>query len=236
MIDRLRSTKQGFGLAAALAVMLSVAGPTTSGAAPSNASGTGYVNGMPCNDICKAYLAWSDRMMAKLRSSPQSRSKARVEARVAVRRSKPERIVHAVPEKRRSDLDSFARILRPSDTAPQAPQPPQIAVAAPSGPADTPVDAIEQRLSPAAGVPNARLADASSASTEPPERTLVSLTAPIAATQDRQDTQDTSTSDDFARGSDWLLRGSLGLALCALLLLLYWGWFRDKTQGADRLR
>lgn len=219
MIGRLRSTRQRLGVAAALAFMLSVAGPTASGAAPSNASG--YANGLPCNDICKAYMAWSDRVMAKLRPSPQSRPKARM----AIRPGKPDRTADRVSKTRRSDLNSFARVLRPSDTpaqAPQVAQTPQVTIAAPSGP----VEAIEQRLSPAARGANARFAEANDASNEPPERTLVSLTAPVSATQDPQDT---GTTDDVAHGSDWLLRASLGLAICALLSLLYWGWSRDRT-------
>ena len=214
MIDRPGSTRQRLGVAAALGFVLSLAGPSMSHAAPSKASGTGYVNELPCNDICKAYMAWSDRMRAKFRSASLSRPKART----AVHR-KPDRTVARASEARRSDLNSFARLLRPSDTPAQAVETPQVAAPAPSGP----VEAIAERLSPAAGTANTRPADAGSAATTEPQTTLASLTAPISGTED------TSTTDEFARGRDWLLTASLGLAVLALFALLSWERFKRTT-------
>jgi hypothetical protein len=228
MIGRPGSTRQRLAVAAALVVVLSLAGPSMSHAAPSNASGTGYVNGLPCNDICKAYMAWSDRVMARLRPAPQSPPKARI----AVRQRKPERTVYRESETRHADLSSFAQLLRrsnaPARTAepPQAAEPPQVAVVEPSGH----VDAVAERLSPAAGIANARSADAGSATSEPPPRELVSLTAPIS------DTQDTSTTDDFGRSRDRWLTASLGLALVALFLLFYWARSRPRTPTANSMR
>jgi hypothetical protein len=222
MIGRQRLIRQRFGVTVAFVFALSLAGPSTSYAAQSNATGTGYVNGLPCNDICKAYMAWSDRVMGRSRPSAQSQPKARI----AVRHRKPDRPVYRVSETRHRDLSSFAQVLRRSDTAAQTAETPQVAVAAPSDP----ISAIAKRLSPADGIANARFADAGSATNEPPQRTLVSLTAPISATQD------TSTTDDVARGRDRWLMASLVPALCAFLYLLYGGWFRHRTQAANRTR
>jgi len=215
MIDRPGSTRQRLGVAAALGFVLSLAGPSMSHAAPSKASGTGYVNELPCNDICKAYMAWSDRMMAKFRSASQSRPKTRT----AVHR-KPDRTAARASQTRHSDLNSFARLLRPSDTPAQVVETPQVAAPTPSGP----VEAIAERLSPAAGTANTRLADAgSAATTTEPQTTLVSLTAPISGTEDM------SATDNYARGRDWLLTASLGLAVIALFALLSWERFKRTT-------
>jgi hypothetical protein len=129
---------------------------------------------------------------------------------------------------RHANLSSFAQVIRRSDAAAQAAEAPQVTTATSSGP----VNAIAERLSPTAGIATARLADAGSATNEPPERTLASFIAPISATQD------TSTTDDFERGRDGRLAAalSLGLALCALLALLYWVWFSRRTQAANRIR
>jgi len=227
MIGRQGSTRQRLGVAAALIIVVSVAGPDTSSAAPSNASVTGNVNGLPCNDLCKAYMAWSDRVMARFRPAVRSqKAQGAAVQRSAVVHKKPDRTVHRAPDTRRSDLDSFARILRPSDTAPQGADVPQVAVAAPSGA----VEAIEEQLSPPAGIANARVADASRAADATPPTTPVSSSAPISATEE------TSTADDFATARDWLLTASLVLAVCVLFVLLYWERFGDSTQSANRMR
>jgi hypothetical protein len=54
----LQSTMQGVGLVVALICSLSLAGSSTAQAGRSNASETDYVNGLPCNDLRKAYMAW----------------------------------------------------------------------------------------------------------------------------------------------------------------------------------
>ena len=223
MTGPLESTKQRLGAAAALVFILALAGPSTSHATPSNASGTGYVNGQPCNDFCKAYMAWSDRVMARSRPALRSRPKAQI----AVRHRKPVRTVYRRPDTRHADLSSFAQVLRRSNAPAQDAETQQVAVAAPP---PGPVNPITERLSPAAGIANARFADAGGATDEPPPRTLVSSTAPISATHD------TGTTDGFERGGDSRLTASLGLALCALLWLLYWGWFRHMRQAVNRMR
>ena len=61
----LQSMIKSAGLVVALIYALSLAGSSTVQAAPSNASETNYVDGLPCNDLCKAYMAWSDRIVAR---------------------------------------------------------------------------------------------------------------------------------------------------------------------------
>ncbi len=229
MIGRLRSTMQKLGAAVALVFALSLGGPTMSHAAPSKASAAGYVNGLPCNALCKAYMAWSDRIMARSSRPPPK-------ARIAVRHRKPERTAYRAAATRHSDLNSFAQILRRSDPAPQAAETPQVTAAAPPAP----VNAIAEPLSPATGGAAARPADDSGATSEPPQTTLASFVAAMPATQPTSTPQDaskdTSTPDDFARGDERRLAASLGLMLCALLSLLCWVWFRHRTQAANTIR
>jgi hypothetical protein len=221
MIGRLRSTMHRLGLALALVFALSLAEPSTSHADPSNASGTGYVNGMPCNDLCKAYMAWSDRVMGTTPPPPPK-------ARIAVRPRRPDRTVDRVAGTRHSDLNSFRQVLRRSDAAAKAAETPQVTAAVPPAP----VNAIAERRSPATGIVTARLADAGISTNKAPQTPLDSFIAPISATQD------TSTTEDFARGHDGRFMAPLGLTLCALLSLLYliWVWFGQSTQAANRLR
>ena len=236
MIGCLRSTMQKLGAAAALVFALSLAGPGMSQAAPSKASPAGYVNGLPCNALCKVYMAWSDRIMGRSSRPPPK-------ARIAVRHRKPERTAERAAAMRHSDLNSFAQILRRSDTAPQAAETPQVTAAAPPAP----VNAIAEPLSPATGIAaaaTARPADDGSATSEPPRTTLAAFATAIPATQatsTRQDStpqdasKDASTPDDFARSDDRRLAVSLGLMLCALLSLLCWVWFRHRTQAANTI-
>jgi len=242
MIGRLRSTMQRLGLAVALVL----AGPSTSHAAPSNASGTGYLNGLPCNDLCKAYMAWSDRIMGRLsRLSPSSRPppssaqppKARIEARIAVRRKRPDQSVDRAAATHHSDLSSLTQILRTqvlrrSNAAVQAAETPQVAPQVTAAAPPAPINAIAERPSAATGIATTRLADDGRATNEPPPTPLDPFIAPVSTTED------TSTTDESARGGDGRLVTSLGLTLCALLSLLYlvWVWFRHNTQAANRIR
>jgi hypothetical protein len=231
MIGRLRSTMQRLGVAVALVFALSLAGPSKSHAAPSNASETGYVNGLPCNDLCKAYMAWSDRVMGKSSRPPDggmgTSSSPPPKARIAVRH-RTDRTVDRAAGTRHSDPNSFAQVIRRSDAAAKAAETPQVTAAA----SPAPVNAIAERRSPATGIATARPADAGSSTNEPPRTPLVSFIAPISATQD------TSKTEEFARGHDGRFLAPLGLTLCALLSLLYlvWVWFGQNTQAANRIR
>jgi hypothetical protein len=200
---------------AALVLALSLAGLSTAQAARSSASETDHVNGRPCNDLCKAYMAWSDRLMARpLPSRPQMR--------VIIVSKRPDRTVPRAPGTRRSGSNSFAQLPTPSDAAPQSVETAHMQ-AAPS----EPVQPITERSFPADGIVTAKPADAGGATNESPETRFVSVTGFVSAAQDA------GMTSHFARGLDGRFGVELGLALCALLSLLSWGWLRRKTADCE---
>jgi len=200
---------------AALVLALSLAGLSTAQAARSNASETDHVNGQPCNDLCKAYMAWSDRLMARpLPSWPQMR--------VILVSKRPDRTVPHAPGTRRSGSNSFAQLPQPSDAAP-----PSVETAHMQAAPSEPVQPITERSFPADGIVPAKPADAGGATNAAPETTFVSVTGFVSATQD------TGMTRHFARGLDGRFGAELGLALCALLSLLSWGWLRRKTADCE---
>jgi hypothetical protein len=204
----LRSTVRSLGAAVVLIHALSLAGLGTSLAAASKVSGTGYVNGMPCNDLCKAYMAWSDQVMANSRrSQPQMR--------VVVPRKRPDRTVRRASGTRRLGLNLFAQLPRLSDAAPQSVETPHVRAASPE-----PVPPITERLFPSDGIVTARPAVATNAFAE---TTPVPVTSLVAAAQD------TNAASHFAPGLDGRFALSVGLALCALLSLLSWVCLRSRT-------
>lgn len=220
MMGRLRSTMQTLGATAALICALSLAGLGTSYAAPSNLSGTDYVGRQPCNDFCKAYLAWSDRVSAMFHPS-------RRVARTAVHHGKPadRMVLPRAPKPRQPRLNSFAQFPVRSDATPPSAETSQAEVA-PS----RPVDRIVDRFPAADGFVTARLAGTGIATNDAAESPVVSATDAIPATQD------TSTIDDTAGGLDVRFAVSLFLALCALSALGFWGWSRGRTQTASAIQ
>ena len=212
----LRSTMQRLGVAVALIYALPLAGLSTSYAAQPNAAETSHVNGQTCGDLCKAYMAWSDRMMARFRpSQPQIPA--------VVPHKKPGRTIHPASAARQLDLSSFAQLRRGIEAAPRSPETPHVQ-AAPT----EPVEPISERLFPADGVVTATPADAGAATNEPAESTLVSVGRLVFD-------PDISSTSRFARG-DGLFAFALGLALCALFSLLAWVGFRRWTQTANTIR
>jgi hypothetical protein len=216
MMGRLRSTMQTLGAAAALIYALSLAGLSTSHAAPSNLSRTDYVSRQPCNDVCKAYLAWSDRVSAMFHPSQPV-------AQTAVHHGKPAgwMVHHPASKTRQPSSNSFAQFPVRSDATPQSAETSQ-AEDAPSRPADP----IADRFPAADGFVTARLAGTGSATNDTPESAVVSATDAIPATQG------TSKIDDTAGGLDIRFAVPLFLALCALSALVLWGWFRGKALVA----
>jgi hypothetical protein len=207
----LRSTVQSLGAAVVLIHALSLAGLGTSLAAASKVSGTGYVNGMPCNDLCKAYMAWSDQVMANSRrSQPQMR--------VVVPRKRPDRTVRRASGTRRLGPNLFAQLPRRSDAALQSVETPHVQAASPE-----PVPPITERLFPSDGIVTARPADAGVATNAFAETTPAPVTGLVAAAQY------TNTASHFAPGLDERFALSVGLALCALLSLLSWVCLRSRT-------
>jgi hypothetical protein len=223
-VGLLQSTVQSLGAAGALICALSLAGPSTSHAAASNASGTD--NGPPCNDLCKAYMAWSDQVMARSRPSrPQTR---------VVPDKRPDRTVHRASGTRQSGLNPFAQTPRRSDAAPRSVQTPHVTPHVQAAPSE-PVQPITERRFPADGIVTPRPAEAGVATNAPPGTTLVSVTGLVSATQDTG-TQNTSTTSHSARGLDGRFALSLGLALCSLLSLLCWGVLRRRMPTANTFR
>lgn len=232
----LRSTGRRLGAAVALISALSLAGLATSQAAPSHVSRTVYVNGLPCNDLCKAYMAWSDQIMAKFR--PQQR-----QARVVAPHKKPDRTVQHASGTRQSGLNGFAQLPRRRDAFPSSAETPHVQPVS-----SEPVQPTTERIFATDGTMPAKPADAGVAANASLETTPVSATSLVSATQvfatqafatqvfSPQDTgpQDTSTPDTgttsrFTRDLDGRFALSLGLALCALLSLLSWACFRRWT-------
>jgi hypothetical protein len=217
----------------ALISALSLAGLTTSQAAPSHVSRTVYVNGLPCNDLCKAYMAWSDQVMTMFH--PQQR-----QTRVVVPHKKPDRTVHHASGTRQSSLNGFAQLPRRSDAPPSSAETPHVQPAS-----SEPVQPITERIFAADETITAKPADAGVAANAPLQTTPVSVTGLVSTTQDTgpQDTrpQDTPTPDTgtisrFTRDLDGRFALSLGLALCALLSLLSWACFRRWTLTANTIR
>jgi hypothetical protein len=213
----LRSTVQSLGAAVVLIHALSLAGLGTSLAAASHVSGTGYVNGMPCNDLCKAYMAWSDQVMANSRRSQPQMRVVVPRKRLVVPRKRPDRTVRRASGTRRLGPNLFAQLPRRSDAALQSVETPHVQVASPE-----PVPPITERLFPSDGIVTARPADAVVATNAFAETTPVPVTGLVAAAQD------TNTASHFAPGLDGRFALSVGLALCALLSLLSWVCLRSR--------
>jgi hypothetical protein len=218
MMGRLHWMIRRLVAAMLMAYAASLAGLNPSHAAAANSSGADVVNGMPCNDLCKTYLAWSNRMAARFSSSrPQTRSALRT----AARPPRPERPPHHrdIAETHRSGLNSFAQLPRPSDVSAQSAAPRQ-AEMVPSQPDGE----IASRPFPADGGVAEQRADTGSVATEFPE--TMPVADPIAATQQP------ITSSHIAAGPPLQLPLSLVLALGALLAFGCWGWIRGKTDEA----
>ena len=219
MMSRLRSTMQTLGASATLICALSLAGLGTSHAAPSDLSGTDDISRQPCNDVCKAYLAWSDRVSAMFHPSPPV-------AQPAVHHGKPvDRMVHhRAPKTRQPSLNSFAQFLVRSDATAQPAETSQ-AENAPSRPADR----IADRFPAAGGFVTARLAGTGSATNDALESTVVSASDAIPAIQG------TSTIDDTAGDLDIRFAVSLFLAICTVFVRVLWGWIRGgpRARSAD---
>src|SRR5438270_6231066 len=123
MMERLHSTIRRLMAAMLFAYAASLAGLSPSFAAAANSSGAEIVNGMPCNSLCKAYMAWSNRMTGRF---SWSRPQTHIVLRTAAHPKKPERPAHhreMAETTRRSGLNSFAQLPRPDGAAAQSAAP-----------------------------------------------------------------------------------------------------------------
>jgi hypothetical protein len=226
MLGRLRTTMQPLGAIAALICALGLALPGASHAAPPDGPGTDDVSAQPCNDVCKAYMAWSDRVAAKLHPSSTV-------AQTTAQDGKPagQMVHHHAAKSRQPSLNSFARLPVRRDATAQSAETAQ-AVVAPS----RPVDGITDRFPTTAGFVSALLAGAAGAANDAPDSPIVSVTEVTPATRAGGAIDATSTIDATVRGPDMQFAVSLCLALCLLAALVVWGWSRARTQTPRVLR
>ena len=90
------------------------------------------------------------------------------------------------------------------------------------------VEGIAERFPTTAGFVTALLASIPGATNDAPENPVVAVNDAIHLTRG------TSTMVETAAGPDMRFAVSLLLAVCTLLALVFWGWFRGRTQGAMR--
>lgn len=220
MMSRLPPKAQLLVATALLTCALSL-GATVAGARA--APGRTTVNGMPCNDLCRAYLAWSDRMMAKfLPPRPQARAVSpsqaqnQAPAKTAVRDRKPERALHHATAPRKPGFTAFAQLPHAGVATQRT-----IDVASADGTAETPVDQTARRSPPA----EAGHSETTAAATEFPETSAVVPPQPASAA--------TASTTEIAAEQETRFPVSLALSLSAFVAFLAWGWFRDRTAAAN---
>jgi len=216
MMGRLRSTMQTPGATAALICALSVAGLSASHAAPPNVPGTDNASREPCNDVCKAYMAWSDRVSTMLHPSQPV-------VQTAVRDAKPagQMVHHHASKTRQPGLSSFAQFPVRSDAAAPSAEPAQPEVA-PSRAAD----GIADRFPAAAGFVTAILAATGSPPNDAAESAVDSANDVVPATRGP------GTIDNTAGGLN--IRLALPLLILSFSMLVFWRWFRGRARTASR--
>lgn len=222
MMGRPDPTLRRLGLTMLVVQAVSLAGLGPSHAAAVNSSGSDLVNGMPCNDPCKAYMAWSDRMLARF---ALPRPPAHAEPRTAAHPKKPERTAHHATEPRRPGLPSLAQLPQQNGEAPQQDEPRQVDMAS-----SQPVSPIPERLFQA----NASMTEQR---TEPGSRAAaladpmpMSVAAPVSAAQQPV------AADRVAARPAMRLQISLALAFCALLAFGSWGLIRMRTEATSAIQ
>jgi len=257
MMDRLRSPVRTLGVTAVLICVLSLAGLGMSHARPSNPSQSVHRHGLPCNAVCKAYMAWSHRVTTMFRPTrPLEKAAARHRRppHMMAHRAPKTRMVQHAPRMRQRSLNSFAQLPAPRDATreaadtPQAKETPQAAAtprAADTAPAagtaqsaatpqaevapSRPVDQIADRFPTVAEFLTARRVEADGATDDAPDSTGIAGAGTTPATEG------TSTIDDAAAdGPDLQLVASLLLMLGSLPTFVFWWWFRARRDAARK--
>jgi hypothetical protein len=203
-----------------------LAGSSPSQASVPHASKPTSINGQPCGNLCQAYIAWSDRMLAKLYPRPpHHRVQPRLQARATARHQRPQRAVRHATTPRRRGATLFAQLAPRSDAALRLRNARAGEIAPPpAGPvAEKPVNAATELPAEDATI---AATDLSSSSGGFPETIAIStsVTEPVSEAAD---------ASGQSGGRDIRLLLSLALALGALLAFLLWGWFRASTQTAN---
>jgi len=201
------------GAAAALVSAMCLLTPAAAETGMLRAPEMDTVNGQPCNTLCKAYMAWSERVLAMTQPSY-----ARPQVRVAVpqtptpkKADKPERMAsHAPKATRPSNLDSFAQLPSGAHAAQSAMDMPRDDAGGMYGSAGRPLP--DEPLAPAT------LARLRGTSSEPDMR-LVSM--------DPQGSRTVGEAGGPAPSNTRFI--SFLLALGALLAFFARGWLRGRT-------
>ncbi len=221
MMDRLRSSVQTLAVTALFMSALSLAGLGTSHAGPSNSSQSVQVNGLPCNEVCKAYMAWSDRVTAMLSPSQPPKKNAAHYARP------PRPMAQPAPRTRQSGLNSFAQWPVRSAATPESTETSQ-AAETPEAEVAPPMDRIADRFPVAAKFMTAKLDGTDSVTNDAAGSTIVAVADTTPATRG------TGTVDGAAVGPNRRLY--LFLALCTLTALIFWRRFRGSRDADGAIR
>jgi len=222
MMGRPDPTLQRFVLAVLVVHAVSLAGLGLSHAATANSSAGDLVNGMPCNDPCKAYMAWSDRMLARF-ALPRPQEHA--QPRTAAHPKKPERTAHHATATRRPNLNSLAQLPRQSGEASQPGELREVEMAS-----SQPASPITDRLFQANGDITEQRIEANSATA------ALADPMPISVAETASATRQPVTAARATSRSAMRLQISLLLAFCALLAFGSWGWIRVRTEAADAVQ
>ena len=220
MMSQIRS-KAAFGAAIALVSAIFMATPGTSQAGALRGSDTDIVNGQPCNDFCKAYMAWSDRVRAMIQPA-QARSRVRVAQpqKKIDAAERPQRVTHRTPKPGRQPLNSFAQLPSGSHLTRAAMDTPR-----PEAMSAEPAGAGLGRFS-GDGMTPPTLADfrgsTFEADTQQPAMT-------VAASADEPRT--VGTGHGFNAPNTRLI--SFLLALGALLAYFAWGWLKQRARQVE---
>ena len=225
MMDRSRSPLRILAVTASLASALSLAELGSSHAGASNSPPSASVDELPCNDVCRDYMSWSDRVAPLFRPSPSA-------ATTAAQRTKPPRAMadHAA-KPRRPALNSFAQWPPQGVATPDLDEPPPVTATSPARiGASRPRDQIGDRLPalPEFIMPESMVA----------QRYRTGSAAPDAA--DGRTTRPRTPATPET-GTDGASVGALGISLIALLCLALGGlpalqWRRRARRSVDRER
>jgi len=225
MMDRSRSPLRIVAVTASLVSALSLAGLGTSQAGASNSPPTASVDELPCNDLCRDYMSWSDRVAPLFRPSPPPTT-------TAAQRSKPPRaMVDHAAKPRPPALNSFAQWPTQGVATPDIDQPPPVTGTSPAMSGTfRPRDQIADRLPalPEFIMPESMVA----------QRYRTGSAAPDAADGSAMRTRTPATPETSTGGASV---GALGISLIALLCLALGGlpalhWRRRARRSVDRER
>jgi hypothetical protein len=250
MIGDLKATSQfssipKLGAAAALLSTMILAVPHTAQAGSANDE---MVNGQYCNSLCKAYMSWSDRMLAM--TQPHARPQVRValpqqsmppkkmdkvekaerteprmaEPRMAEpRMAEPRMAQHAPKSHRPTNLDSFAQLPSASHAAQSAIDDGR----SDEAPADYGAPPMGRLYGADPTPPRSALAEMRRATAETAEMRLVSMTEP-GMPQGAMTVGEASGSTRSKMPSIWIM-----LAAMSLLAFFGHGWLKRRNGASE---